>query len=283
MTANEGKKYVFDAESATETARLMYQGRLLTSGTQGPLSEQTDLASIHDVLDVACGPGAWTLDVAHRWPHMQLTGVDISRTTIKYARTQAEVQNLQNVAFEEMDIYQSFAFPDASFDLVNARLLFGVLMPSQWPTFLQECRRVTRPGGIIRLTEWEIGFTNKPAMRRMLSLFTQALKLAGRTFSPDGASVGLINMLAPLLRNAGCQDVQNRAYAVDMSVGTPDSADWFQDGAVAIDMAKPLLLKTGLISEEDFDRSYQEMLAEMFSDDVYSMLLLLTVWGRVPG
>jgi hypothetical protein len=69
---------------------------------------------------------------------------------------------------------------------------------------------------------------------------------------------------------------------VDMSVGTPDSADWFQDGSIAIDMAKSLLLKTGLISEEDFDRSYQEMMAEMFSDDVYSMLLLLTVWGRVP-
>jgi SAM-dependent methyltransferase len=283
MSLDEEKKYVFDAESATETARLMYQGRLLTRGAQGPLSEQTDLSSIHDVLDVACGPGEWTLDVAHRWPHMQLTGVDSSKMIIKYARTQAEVQNLQNVAFEEMNIYQALAFPDASFDLVNARMLFAVLMPAQWPAFLQECRRVTRPGGIIRLTEWEIGFTNKPAMRRLLSIFTQALKLAGRTFSPDGTSVGLINMLAPLLRNAGCQDVQNRAYAVDMSVGTPDSADWFQDGSVAMEMAKPLLLKTGLISEEDFDRSYQEMLAEMFSDDVYSMLLLLTVWGRVPG
>jgi SAM-dependent methyltransferase len=283
MSLDEEKKYVFDAESATETARLMYQGRLLTRGAQGPLSEQTDLSSIHDVLDVACGPGEWTLDVAHRWPHMQLTGVDSSKMIIKYARTQAEVQNLQNVAFEEMNIYQALAFPDASFDLVNARMLFAVLMPAQWPAFLQECRRVTRPGGIIRLTEWEIGFTNKPAMRRLLSIFTQALKLAGRTFSPDGTSVGLINMLAPLLRNAGCQDVQNRAYAVDMSVGTPDSADWFQDGSVAMEMAKPLLLKTGLISEEDFDWSYQEMVAEMFSDDVYSMLLLLTVWGRVPS
>jgi SAM-dependent methyltransferase len=283
MSSDEEKKYVFDAESATETARLMHQGRLLTRGTQGPLSEQTDLASIHDVLDVACGPGEWTLDVAHRWPHIQLTGIDSSKMIIKYARDQAEVQNLQNVAFEEMDIYQPLAFPDASFDLVNARLLFGVLMPAQWPTFLQECRRVTRPGGIIRLTEWEIGFTNKPMTRRLLTIFAQALKRAGRTFSPDGMSIGIINMLAPLLRNAGCQDVQNRAYAVDMSVDTADSADWFQDGSIAMEMAKPLLLKTGLISEEDFDRSYQEMVAEMFSDDVYSMLLLLTVWGQVPS
>ncbi len=57
---------------------------------------------------------------AHRWPHMQVTGIDISRTTINYARAQAEVQNLKNVAFEEMDIYQPLAFPGASFDLVNA-------------------------------------------------------------------------------------------------------------------------------------------------------------------
>ena len=282
MSLEQEKKYVFDAESATETARLMHQGHLFTRGTQGPLSEQTDVSTIHDVLDISCGPGEWVLDVAHRWPHMQITGIDISQTTIKYARTQAEVQNLKNVDFEEMDIYQPLTFPDASFDLVNARLLFGVLMPTQWPTFLQECRRITRPGGIIRLTEWEWGFTNKPATRRLLTLFAQALKRAGRTFSPDGTSIGLINVLGPLLRNAGCQNVQNRAYAVDMSVGTPDSADWFQDGAIAMQMAKPILLKTGIISEEDFDRSYQEMEAEMFSNDVYSMLLLLTVWGRTP-
>ncbi len=66
MSSEEEAKYVFDAESVTETARLMFQGRLLTRGAQRPLTEQSDLSTIHEVLDVACGPGAWTLDVAHR-------------------------------------------------------------------------------------------------------------------------------------------------------------------------------------------------------------------------
>jgi hypothetical protein len=36
-----------------------------------------------------------------------------------------------------------------------------------WPVLIQECMRITRPGGIIRLTEFDTyGTTNSPAVEK---------------------------------------------------------------------------------------------------------------------
>src|SRR4051795_13569739 len=38
-----------------------------------------------------------------------------------------------------MNILNGLDFPDSSFDLVNARFLFGSMPQSAWPKLLQEC------------------------------------------------------------------------------------------------------------------------------------------------
>src|SRR5580700_2749935 len=76
-TPEEEKKYVIDTESAAEMARLVNQSRILTEGMGGFFPGQFDTTNIHDVLDIACGPGGWANDVAQSFPHMRVTGVDI--------------------------------------------------------------------------------------------------------------------------------------------------------------------------------------------------------------
>ena len=49
--------YILDAESATEMARLINQDRMLTEGMGGLFPERDDVSSMHDILDIACGPG----------------------------------------------------------------------------------------------------------------------------------------------------------------------------------------------------------------------------------
>lgn len=63
--------YFIDAENAAEMARLVYQDQLLTRTMGGVLAEQSDLSNIHNVLDIACGPGGWVLDVARANPRME--------------------------------------------------------------------------------------------------------------------------------------------------------------------------------------------------------------------
>lgn len=281
QAANE-YTYVIDSESAAEVARLMYQDRLLTQFLGGVFPEHRDLANVNTILDLACGPGGWVLDVAHEHPTMKVTGVDISRIMVEYARAQAHAQGLQNTDFRLMDVTGSLDFPDNTFDLVNARFLIGFMAPDDWPKLLRECLRVTRPGGVIRLTEGEWCTTTSPAAEQLASMLTRALNLAKRSFSPDGRTISITPMLGPFLRQAGCTGVQTMAHAIDFSAGAEAHVSMYQNLMAATKLVEPFLVKMGITSEETFERIYQQSLAEMLADDFSGIWFYLSAWGEKP-
>ena len=139
--------YVVDAENAAEMARLMIQDHLLTQAMGGLVPEQSDLSQVYHVLDIACGSGGWLLDLVTQYPHLQGVGIDISHLMMEYATSLTKSQGLSNVQFVVMDATQPLRFPDNTFDLVNGRILTGFLSTHQWSALLQECARITRPGG----------------------------------------------------------------------------------------------------------------------------------------
>ena len=107
--------YFIEAENAAEMARLMHQDRLLTKSMGGLFPEQLNLSHVTTVLDVACGPGGWILDVARTYPKMEAVGIDISTTMTGYATAQARMQDLSNAKFQVMDALKPLEFPDNSF------------------------------------------------------------------------------------------------------------------------------------------------------------------------
>src|SRR2546423_1391051 len=147
--------YILDPECPTEMARLIHFDQAITGAMGGPLAEQTPaaIASMHNILDLACGPGGWVLDVAFDHPDIEVAGVDISHTMIDYAYARARTQQRPNATFGIMDINQPLDFSDHSFDLVNARFINGVLRRETWKPFIAECTRILRPDGVLRLTE----------------------------------------------------------------------------------------------------------------------------------
>ncbi len=62
--------YFLDAESDVETTQLLHMDRLITRAMGGVISEQprSVINSLHNVLDIACGPGGWVFDMAHPGP-----------------------------------------------------------------------------------------------------------------------------------------------------------------------------------------------------------------------
>src|SRR5579875_78129 len=162
--------YFIDAEEAAELARLMQQDRLVTEVMGGLLPELETLPATAQVLDLACGPGGWALELAFRYPDAEVIGVDRSPSTVAYANAQARARGLSNIHFAVMDVTQPLAFSDASFDLINARFLAGFMRPQDWPRLLTECRRLLKPGGLLRLTESEWGLTTSPATQRYYAL-----------------------------------------------------------------------------------------------------------------
>src|SRR5579871_4767972 len=110
--ADEENTYIFDPESATEIARLIDQGQMITKCMGGPLAEQAHPEHFHTILDLACGPGSWVLDAAFAYPDSLVIGTDLSKIMVHYAKTRTRRQRLNNASFAVMDIRQPFAFAD---------------------------------------------------------------------------------------------------------------------------------------------------------------------------
>jgi len=275
--------YILDAESVAEMARLMKQDHLITEGMGGLFPERDDISTMHDILDIACGPGGWALDVAFEYPEIKVVGIDISRTMVQYARTRAKAQLLGNASFIIMNALGPLEFDDASFDLVNARFLVGFMPQAAWPTFLQECRRITRPGGIIRLTEFdEPGTTNSAAFEYWKAIVFCAVQKAGFTSSPDGRNYGIMPRLGRLLQNAGCQQIGLQAHVIDFSSGTEAYETMYQNCKVAFQLVQPFLLKMGVATQEELEEGYQQMLMEMMSEEFCAVWSYITAWGQIP-
>ena len=166
-----------DRSSKDDLIRLLLQDRMMTQAMGGVLSEQPDLSRLRRVLDVGCGTGGWLIALAQAYPAIEtLFGVDISRKMVEYARVQAEAAGVsERVEFLVMDALRRLEFPVGYFDLVNQRCGASYLRTWDWPHLLQEYQRVTRTGGVIRITEGEWGAeSTSQALSNLFDLLRQA-------------------------------------------------------------------------------------------------------------
>lgn len=272
--------YVVDAENAAEMARLMLQDHMLTTALGGLIPELSDLSTIYQVLDIGCGPGGWLLDLATQCPHLQGTGIDISQLMIDYANTLATSKGLSTLQFRVMDATGPLDFPDNTFDLINARILTGFLSREQWTELLSECFRITRPGGILRLTEVEWGFTNSTGLDALTGLAALGNFRVGHSFSPSGRTISTTPVLRLLQRRAGYQEIESSAHAIDFSAGTPLHESSVQNNLVFHKLIQPFLVQMGLSTQGELDTLHAQMEAEFESEEFCGIDYYLTVWGK---
>lgn len=281
--APRGNSYILDSENPAEMARLINLDRLTTKAMGGPLAGLPDTSGLRNVLDLACGPGGWVLDVAFAHPDIEVAGVDISRAMIDYANARARVQRLTNASFGVMDISKPLDFAEGAFDLINARFLSGAIPREGWPQLIAECMLRLRSGGILRLTEvLDPGVGSSPALERLNAMLFEALWRADYGFSPDGRALHMTVALPRLLRDAGYQNVQYQAHALEFSADTDTWADFYHNLEVAYKLAQPFLVKMGVTTEDEVERIYQQMLIEMHLDYFCGMWHYMTIWGYKP-
>lgn len=272
--------YPIDSAHPAEWARLTLQDQQLTDAMGGELAG-LDPAAITDILDLACGAGGWALRTASKYPHLRIIGVDIGRHMIEGATAAALSMGLaQRTHFAVGDIVQPLPFPDASFDLVNARFISTFLTVTRWQALLAEIKRVLRPGGMVRLTEPEIGFTNAPALEHLNAVMVQAFIDQGCGSSPAGRHMGVVTMLPALVREAGFQQVQSAAHALEYSYGTPGNDPMYHNMEIGYRLMKAFFVTHSQLSEADFDRLYEQARIEMQQKEFRGMWLFLSAWGK---
>ncbi len=284
MSTNQpspGNRFVIE-ESATEVEWLRLIGPLLTEGMGGLFSERDNLSGIKDILDLGCGPGEWVLAVAATYPDIQVTGIDASKTVLEEAASHAKARGYENAHFRVMDATQPLDFANGSFDMVNARTIVGFMNPELWPKLLGECRRILRPGGICRITEFSEGLTNSAAAGTLWGFYSKALSVTRRSFDPDGRHIGIINQLPRLFREAGFKYVQMKAHAIEHSANTPAWEGWYKNYSIVNKLLKPFVVNAGVMTEAEFDKLYQQFQGEFLSESFTGMEIYLTVWGENP-
>lgn len=273
-------RYIIENEGA-ETARLLLQEGLLTNAMGGVFPASEDLSKVHRVLDIACGPGGWALELAFEHPEIEVVGIDISPKMIEYAQTQAVVQNLSNATFFVMDT-RDLDFPAESFDFINARLLFAFMTPPEWPKLWQTAMKLLRSGGRIRWTEAEMPQTLSPEYEKYARLVSRSLYQAGQSFSPDGYHLGILPAMFKVIREVGYVSIRHEAYAVEASYQSPFYEHSIKDVAMVFKLVQPFLVKQGVIKQEELDMLYTQMLKEMESPDFCSVNFFLSVYGQKP-
>lgn len=111
------------------------------------------------VLDVGCGPGTLTIDLARVVAPGKVVGVDASQDVLAEAhdelRQAGEGQEaVTNVSFDQANAY-SLPFADHSFDVVHAHQVLQHL--SDPIAAIKEMVRVAKPGGLIAVREADYG------------------------------------------------------------------------------------------------------------------------------
>jgi SAM-dependent methyltransferase len=284
MTRPREDTYLLDPENIAEMARLEQQGYLLTKGLGGTMPELGNQLprGTKKVLDLGCGPGEWVREIATAFPHTEVTGLDISEIMVAYAQAVAQEKNLSNAHFVRGNLLENLHFPNHCFDLVNARALGVVLKGECWEPAMHEWLRITRPDGMIRLTELEDDAqSNKPAYDKMNDWFVRASRKLGYGFELRPDTLNLLPTLAILLKKVGWQDVQEHRVILNLSYGTPYHTHAVRNYRVAFRQLWPVFQILGL-SLEEIEETYNAMLLAVAAPDFRATHPVITLSAKKP-
>jgi ubiquinone/menaquinone biosynthesis C-methylase UbiE len=274
--------YISFTESNAEAARLITQDQALTSA-MGSLPRGLELPEGARVLDVACGPAGWACTIAGHYPAAQVLGVDISQTMLEYANAAAQARHLSTISFQRLDITKPWELADASFDLVNARLLSGFLSGEKWQYVIAEMLRVLVPGGSVILTETDGGaHTNSPAFETILLYLFRSSRQAGLSQHPLGHHMGITPMLGRYLQEAGATEIRQEAHVIDVSTGAPAHGPIVEDFKAGYKLIQPYILRQGIAVQQELDELNERVSDELEAPDFRALWYFLRIWGKKP-
>lgn len=172
------------------------------------------------VLDVGCGPGTITADLAAAvGPGGHVTGVDAVAGVLDQARAVAAERGLRNLEFACGDLH-ALDLPDDAFDVVHAH---QVLQHVGDPVgALREMGRVCRPGGVVAARDSDYAamtwYPRVPGLDEWLELYRTVARANGG--EPDAG-----RRLHAWAREAGFADVT--ATASTWCFGTAEERAWW--------------------------------------------------------
>lgn len=153
------------------------------------------------LLDVGCGPGTITADLAALVAPGRVTGVDAAEEALAEARATLTERGMTGVDLVRADV-SALGFPDDHFDVVHAHQVLQHLADPV--AALREMRRVCRPDGVVAVRDSDYlsmtWYPEVPALADWLALYRAVASANGG--EPDAG-----RRLLSWARRAGFREV----------------------------------------------------------------------------
>jgi SAM-dependent methyltransferase len=202
------------------------------------------LSSGATLLDVGCGPGTITADLAGRVS--RVTALEVTEEALGLARAEIERRDVTNVDFAVGDAH-ALDYPDGTFDVVHAH---QVLQHLDDPVeALREMRRVTGPGGVVAVRDSDYAaftwFPELPELDEWLDLYERVAR--GNGGEPDAG-----RRLLSWAHAAGFTDVT--ATSSTWCFADQEDRDWWggmwAERVLVSDMARTALAREEATPDE---------------------------------
>ena len=221
------------------------------------------------VLDVGCGSGAVTRDIARRVGSRGLAvGLDPSPALLAVAREFAEEAGFgDRMEFREGDA-RRLPIPDRSFDVVVCVTVLSHVPKGE--AAIPELVRVLRPGGRLGVFDLDTDMTafthpDRALTRRIVAAASDATAVNG----------WLVRQLPLLFQRAGLVDVRARGFF-------PLETELQSFYATMADRCAEVAVKTGVITEVE-SRAWLDAFHEQGAQGpIVAGRLHIFVWGRRP-
>ena len=248
--------------------RLKILSRVMHPSTAA-LFDQAGVAAGMNCLDIGCGSGDVTMELARRvGPDGRVVGADIDAIKIDLARAEAQMFDLTNVEFRMLDIRERPS--TAEFDVVHARFLLTHL--SDPASAVDAFYHHLKPGGLVMVQD--IDFTGSfvypesHAFRRFHELYCQAVR--GRGGDPD---IG--PRLPLLLINRGFENVN---VTTTQPIGLQGEVKVMN--ALTMENIADAVLEDKLATREEIDEIVSELYA--YADNPHTIAgapRIVQAWG----
>jgi len=237
------------------------------------------------VLDVGCGPGSITLDVAMVVNPGEVVGVDAEASSVSKATSAAVERHIANAKFTVGSAYE-LPFEAGRFDLVYAhRVLQWLREPER---AVRQMMRVARAGGAVAVQDQDAGTTvGHPAMPSFLKW------LRAREFFnsiPEADVYGRAHFgrqVYAVAVAAGLQDVKVEPYVTVVYADREELISTYESMTHRLQLDGPWgkmnrrLLQEGLITEELLAHAAKELEVWYADPNAFAAQGGFLVHGRV--
>jgi ubiquinone/menaquinone biosynthesis C-methylase UbiE len=171
------------------------------------------------LLDVGCGPGTITSDLAERVAPGRVTAVEVTADALGLARAEAVRRGVTNIDFVVADVLD-LDLADDRYDVVHAHQVLQHL--GDPVRALREMRRVAVPGGLVAVRDADYStFTWYPASAELDDWIAVYLRVA----RVNGGEPDAGRRLLSWAQRAGFTDI--RASASTWCFATPEDRAWW--------------------------------------------------------